>query len=343
MNKKSRILPVVYPIIASNTEHGYLLSGVLSNSKAWAWVMGNYVNQILYSLRFGLDMNFYPLMNHTHCPCIDYMRISRKLIFHKWDNFIQFISEMIDDEYYIMIFLDRFYIPVSGEYKKVHNWHPSLIYGYDYEKKIIYIADFYLHRKFSFENVSFYFICQAFSSDQEREMPFINQRYFGSDDAIIYKNRNEFLFKFDINSFKTKCINYLNSTNLSRIYGLSDSYYFGTSIFGLSTMKEVRKLILNQYDSDEINVKLFTVPKERTNLMLERLKYLEKNGYIGLNNTVNQKFLEIQKLYNIMMGLVIKYNITNDKRNLEKIDLYIEQVNDAEEVAFEQLIGILKC
>lgn len=51
MNKdifvESYELPIDQPIVSSNSEHGYLLSGVQTNKKAWEWIMNNYIHQVL--------------------------------------------------------------------------------------------------------------------------------------------------------------------------------------------------------------------------------------------------------------------------------------------------------
>ena len=99
MNKdifvESYELPIDQPIVSSNSEHGYLLSGVQTNKKAWEWIMNNYIHQVLVFCQTNYDMDFFPMSNHAICPCIDYQRISKELILEKWSSAVEFLIESI--------------------------------------------------------------------------------------------------------------------------------------------------------------------------------------------------------------------------------------------------------
>ncbi len=340
--QESKVLPVVQPIVASNTEHGYLLSGVLTNPKAKDWLMGNYVNQIMYTLRYGPDMNFYPLVNHTQCPCIDYLRISRDLIMKKWEDVFAFILDMIDHDYYIMLYLDTYYIPCSDWYQNDwHFWHPTLLYGYDRTRKVCSVGDFYIHRRFGFKELSFDDLRKAFYSDAKRDMLFLNQRYFGSEDAVLYRNRTDFAYRFEPEALKIQCENYLNSTNLSHLCNLGDGYYFAEAVYGIETLHKLEEIIAGE-NLKKVNFKFFTVPAERTQLMLERMDYLGEKGYLETAGGIKDGFAEIDKMYKILLSLTLKYNMTKDRKILQKIKENIQNVYEKEEALFEYMISHIK-
>ncbi|MFA9466405.1 MAG: hypothetical protein ACERKN_19255 [Velocimicrobium sp.] len=343
-------LPVDSPIVASNTEHGYLLSGIQTNKEATRWIMANYINQVCYITRTGLDMNFYPLMNHSLCPCIDYQRISKTLISSKWEDLLEFLFDCINSSYYIMIYLDWFYIPTSRVYGERHLNHPTLVYGYDHTERIFNVADFNKNFKFSFTELSYDIIKKAIVSQTEK-MPFMNERYFGSEDAILYKNREDYLFDIDKSILKQKFEYYLYSENLSELYNQQDIFYFKNSnaIFGIDSLTKICDYLLNKLEYDNINYKLFTVPKERTELMLKRLDYLnnifEKDALV----TLNEKFLNIFNQYKYILNLSIKFNIYNDNGNgrkdneiINNIVDRIEQVKDVEKDTFSLLINSMR-
>jgi hypothetical protein len=91
------------------------------------------------------------------------------------------------------------------------------------------------------------------------------------------------------------------------------------------------------------------VPKERTELMLKRLDYLndifEKNALV----TLNEKFLNILNQYKSILNLSIKFNICNDNGNgrkdneiINNIVDRIEQVKENEMDTFSLLINSMR-
>lgn len=337
--KKEFVLPVVNPIVASNTEHGYLLAGVQANELSKEWIMGNYISQIHYSLRLGADMNFYPLMNHPLCPCIDYMRISCEMIKRKWDSIVEFLIEQIQEQYYVHIYLDWYYIDKSKAYKKMHFLHPTLVYGYNNEKKIFYTADFYVNDKFTFSQISYAAVKRAYISNNKVDVPFINERYFASLDVILFRNRSNFVYALDMDILKEAFVNYLESVNLSKRMNYHDYEYFKTAVFGINAIKGVYDSLDNELE--QVNYKLFTVPSERTNLMVQRLKYLKEHKNIKISEDMISQFGEINELYKRLIYLAVKYNLKGDRKTIMHMQELILEAYSKEEKAFYQLIKAL--
>ena len=337
--KSENILPVVNPVVASNTEHGYLLAGVQTNESSKEWIMGNYMSQIYYSLRMGADMNFYPLMNHPLCPCIDYMRISCKMLEKKWDNIVEFLTEQIQEQYYIHIYLDWYYIEKSKAYGKMHLFHPTLVFGYNNVQRKFYVADFYVNDKFTFSEITYDAVEKACISSNEVDMPFMNERYFACLDVILYKNRSDFVYALDLDILKEALVNYLESVNLSKKMNCHDYEYFKTATFGINTIRNVYDLF--DKELGQVNYKLFTVPSERTGLMVQRLQYLKEQKNIKIGWDIISRFEEIHEIYKRLIYLAVKYNLKSDRKIIKHMQGFILDVYSKEEKAFYQLINVL--
>ena len=159
---KCNILPVMEPIIASNTEHGYLLSGVQTNPLSTEWLMNNFMHQVLHGMNLKPDMNFYPITTHTVCPCIDYLRVSKVMVIQKWNSVCDFLIENINNKYYVILHLDWFFISGSSTYQQKNYLHPVLIYGYNRHTQKFMAGDFNQFLKFTFFEIPFYEIEQGF-------------------------------------------------------------------------------------------------------------------------------------------------------------------------------------
>lgn len=329
------ILPVEKPIIASNTEHGYLLSGVQTNSLSEEWMMSNYVHQVLHGINMAPDMNFYPITNHAACPCIDYLRISRDMVKKKWDSVLDFLFESIEEQYYVIIHLDWFYLPGSALYQSQNYMHPVLIYGFDKELQQLYVGDFNANARFSFYQLSFSDVLKSFEcSETGRKMTFVNERYLYINDIILYKNRTSMKYSFNMDIFRKALEDFLDSVNISNVYAQGDYCYFASALFGINSFREAGNMMnmkYREFESIYLNYKVFTVPLERTHLMLKRLAYLkEKKGVLIPDSLVNE-FSELYNHYRILLSMVIKCNLLKNNQSM-----MLKIINNIQSISYEE-------
>ena len=76
------------------------------------------------------------------CPYINKLTLNRKLINNTVNDITRFFIEMINDGNYIYTYLNHFFVERNIS-------HQTLVYGYDYEKKLFYIADHFDNGKYS--------------------------------------------------------------------------------------------------------------------------------------------------------------------------------------------------
>lgn len=58
-----------------------------------------------------------------------------------------------------------YYISAYDNYMKRHMLHIILIYGYDFDKQIFYVADFFKNSKYAFSTCSFQNIGEGYSTN----------------------------------------------------------------------------------------------------------------------------------------------------------------------------------
>lgn len=98
-------------------------------------------------------VDFYSPEPFRACPWIKHQEIWYEFLPSLNIDFIEFVVCAIDQNYYVLLKLDRFYIECAPEYGESHFQHDVFIYGYDIEKKELYFADFYPY--FGFFSMSF--------------------------------------------------------------------------------------------------------------------------------------------------------------------------------------------
>lgn len=148
-----KILPVNYPMITTYTQHAHLLSILTYYEYTKGWIYSNYIQLYMnrdYKHNWG-DFYFpfpYELRPSDTCKWILSQKIKRDTVIKK-GSVIDFIIDSINSDNYVHTMLNYYYVPVSVHYKKTHSHHDMLIYGYDLDKKIFHVADFFRYGKYT--------------------------------------------------------------------------------------------------------------------------------------------------------------------------------------------------
>ncbi len=192
---------------------------VKSNDKFAAWHNERFIQ--VYSLTQNYDENTYIFTDFA--DKID----SVKLLFRNWDryryedlndvkNIAEFVIEKINMGFYIIIFLDEYYLPQKHFYNVRHFVHPSLIYGYDNNAKEFLSISFDKMQTFTKMSYSYDLFVKAYEG---------GKLYFIMEDAgyaehkivqVIQPHRFDKDYPFDIKHFLSELHNY--------IFSISDPY-----------------------------------------------------------------------------------------------------------------------
>ena len=142
-----KVLPVKYPPITSFPYLANMLSILWVNQeRTLPWISDHFI-QIYGSTNLGFDFydnsSAFYIPAESYCPFIHIQQIDRKVINHGLHIFSDYVEFLIDNDWYSCLCLDRYYLSCSAQYKKDHFLHSTFIYGYDKEKEVVLIADFF--------------------------------------------------------------------------------------------------------------------------------------------------------------------------------------------------------
>lgn len=243
-------------------------------------------------------------------------------------DIINLIKEYIQKDYYIIIFVDEFYMRNSNNYLKYHFNHEYLIYGYDEQNKILSGVGF-LDTKFTTLDLMFDDLSKAFNSAKNLQQ----REDFSADHELYLLRKKDYKnsFPFQIQTFKTKIANYLLSTlDLTSIYikSIDDyKYSLGISVYN-SIMEHVDLYYIEKQNYYYNSIHAFYEHKKG---ILTRLNYIYEAYHYELENIIKEYQEVVNGINNIRL-LYIKLGETRQNKNkiCEKIKINLCICKDKE-------------
>ena len=148
-----KTLPINTPLLSCYTKYGLLFSILDLENDPWAF--NNFIQLVFVDEwhMFTFESQDYILED---CPYLICDKFSDSLIKPVYENDItSFIIDAINQNKYLLLWIDRYHLPVSSLYQKEHLPHELFVYGYDQNTREIYIADNLNHGKFIFTTCNF--------------------------------------------------------------------------------------------------------------------------------------------------------------------------------------------
>jgi hypothetical protein len=339
-NNVQKILPVSEPMITTYTHHAHLLSILTYYEQAYPWIFSNYIQLFInkdYKNKWG-DFYFplpYELRAPETCKWLVTQKLNRSLVESKWSSVIDFIKECIDTENYVHTMINYFYVPISDRYKRLNFIHDIFIYGYDTEKKELYVSDFFKGGKYSKQVISFEDFTLAFSCYQFAE----NNDYMHQL-VYLYKFNNNCDYQFHIQNVVKSIRMYLfgqvpeyweqyNNGNRQEIV-------FGTQIY--MTLKNYAVRL--KQEGEYFDIRAFYLLYDHKKLMTLRLKYLKEQNYLMvMENDINiSKAEETEAKARDIVNLLFKYLFNKNTREIDRVINLLEEIEKEEYKILSQYI-----
>lgn len=97
--------------------------------------------------RHDVPLDFFIDIKRDNCyyfnnPLLYTQCLKLELLNELSQNIIEFIINAIDKNFYVDICLNEYFIPVKSSFRRMNNPHDNLVYGYDTQKGIFYMAGY---------------------------------------------------------------------------------------------------------------------------------------------------------------------------------------------------------
>lgn len=315
-----KVLPFSFPIITSYPAVTYVLSVIEHDIENTApWLCNHYIQLVSFLGKeeerqfygsFSEELTFYHTPIQYSCPYI-YVEVVNRYTNNITDSIvINYIKNMIDNGYYVEIFVDHFYLSVSNAYQQYHKQHPIFIYGYD--DYTFYAADFF-RGPFSSEKINFHEFLDAYSKDDETHAPFIHQ-------CFRMSKYHPYDYKLDLELIKTSTKDYLDGCDSFKRYLHFYEFRYMKLYFGLNYYNALTEHLYS--NNQTLDPRMFHVLYDHKVIMKFRIDYLYKNDMISNSNY--QELIEavdyVGEKANILRNQVLKYNISKQETMIPKIE-----------------------
>lgn len=336
-----KILSVKYPVITGHPSTAGLFSILGNYEKTNAWIYSNYI-QIAVGIRNGnifaggsVDAIILPAYHaEKTCPYILHSLLTRNTVASINRNILEFIIKMIDTGNYLYLVADQQYF--IDVYKSSFP-HDMFIYGYDLEHELLYVADFTFSAtgKYTYEEISMQDFKRGYENITEK------------NDFHYYERGGVGLFHFDSNAYYTFDIEFvieqirefLNSIDYSECFRSTDNP-FEQREYGLRAYDLLSGFLRDDKGEYWGARKSLSVLRDHKKLMVDRLQYMIKDGYINNNNLIVE-YKDMYKYQDQLLLLFIKYELTKNHKYTKKVASELELLKLREEDCLKELLSEL--
>ncbi len=238
-------------------------------------------------------------------------------------DLIGLIQYMLQTRHYVIGFYNEYYIPGKEAYKKCDFWHDYVLFGYDDTTKIF--------------NSAGYLKSHKYESFEIKYSDFLKSVYhIGADnvDLWFYKIKEDYEVEFNIERIVQNMSNYLCSV-------LKPNESTNKNCYGIAAWDMYAKYVLENQNGF-LDLRFNRGFMEHKNIMLNRLKVLEEEGYIQHQELVSNYQREIVIPSNLVHNLCLKYNMTHDPALKIRIYDLVHDINRKEENVLNGVMSLIR-
>lgn len=269
--------------------------------------------------RKGFDASY-----QYFCHFLDTEYVDLTQILEYYKNIHDFIKHSIDQNYYVNISLNEYYILNRAAYNQIEYYHFNLFYGYNDDLREYFVLGYNENGKLVTTSISY---------------ALLEEKIYG-DNIVRYKyNVNPCKYKFNIQHVVQSIKEYFYSIDSSlKFAGILGNRLgcYGIQIFDkLRFTKTGTQLLI---DDRRISFVLY----EHCRLMEERTLYMNSQGYLKCNLTENLllKCGQMVRDSEILKNLVIKNKLVHNnmkKRIMDSLEKLYYSEKDFYELLLEAL------
>lgn len=348
---ESKSLPIAFQTEVTSYLHRSLPLCVILAYEAYKnWYYTNYIQIFSYTDGKNFTEVNYLEPRDSYREVADVICLGYPLLKNEKD-IINFIKEKITLGYYMVMHLDEYELPCKVDYHKQHFVHPSLIYGYESESKLIKAVGFDECRMF----------CKLSCKEEEVKAAYESgKRYYleyapwcaWSAIQLIKPKTPQKSFPFSLRKFMTDLKAYMEGE--ADEYRLYDFEYPKERIaYGLEVEKvvahQLRKLLKNEFTIDYRGIHLLVEHKKG---LYQRFLYLGHIKNLGpqfghccdVYNKLVEKWenLRLNYLHEAFNEFSLEHLSESQKGMLEHISDAILKLREEEYIILQSLYKVLE-
>lgn len=311
-----KTLPITIPPLKTYQFLAYPLSIILNYNEVLPWFYGNFI-QLVYRDRvveFGYSINADDFPWLLVEPSKDKLEKA---------DFLEHLLFKLNEESYIYLFVDKFYLSYSAYFNKEHFSHDLLLHGFNKKTKIFHASGYDKKNQYTFFEIPFEEIFAGWYSEFNgtKLMTFLKYKRYKYDNYAIYSSKFDLIKLHDLVNKHQNSISF-NNNHLT-------NYFAGLDVYRIMLYDLKYCTKTNSF----IDVRSYQAIWEHKTLMTERLVYfsaemeLDTEDLLSLAKQVEKKALVIR-------NLVMKYNLTKSIQVYESLNRHLIILYDEEKKFF---------
>ena len=290
------ILPLGTPELKSYPIYG-LLTAILATGREdyQEWLFNNFIQlRYLKNDHIVFFEQYRSLLKS--CPYISEEIVSRETMEGKSIDYVDFLKDSINNNKYILLYCDRFYLREFKAFGVYHITHELFVYGYDDDKKHFICMDNNEEGFFSTIFVSY--------EEMQAAIHIEDSLSFFRDIHLIRRDEWWGIERIDENNIKTLFGEYIHST-----YRRNMCEPFTAVNYGFNIHYDVLDDLKNYMRENKLDIRSMFVLLEHKELMKKRFLFLSKHTndlcYWGLSNGYDK----LKTKYNFLKLMLLKADI----------------------------------
>lgn len=322
-------LPVYEPIVKTYLHHAYPLSIFKDDDpRLKKWIYCNYL-QLYYNALDERDpkLNFYlpygVVYEYGDHPLIKTKTFSKKLV---QVDIIDFIKNCLNYGYYIVTFIDEFYLEYSLKHMKIHHIHDISIHGYNEYTSMLQITIYDKKGSYNSIEISFTDFIESYEVTLK-----VKEKYSFYDKIMLFTPNSSFNYEFDIELFYQLMSDFYNSANTSNRFSMINCR--NNFLYGLDTYN----ILLDQIDS-KVDLRAFQILWEHKKVIVKALEYIMEQFDLNLIES-HYKYKQIENDSLILRNLLIKFSISGNEGTRTKAKSKMESILISEKLVLSDLLS----
>jgi hypothetical protein len=336
----SKELKTGNPFIKNFQRDAYPLFVMAANSDAYLpWMHSNFV-QIMMNKEAYIQQNWYRVMYCNRflgfqSPFLECVRLKHSYLQLFDFDICEFMKKNIDNGFYVMLSIDKFFVPNTITYKKQHLQHDTLVYGY--ETEAFKLIGYGRIGKFEKNAISFSAFREAFKA------LCVTDNWW--DDVIyIFRYKENVSYGFNKILFKQLLGDYLYGRNTAAYtqeklaQKNKDYFVFGVEVYAY--YKNYLESLLKGNDFYDYMPPHFFA--EHKQVVGAAINYLEDHHIIASDGDLYRAYKDkVIYAFELFLKLFIKADITHNVKYIKKILGLIDEALKEEERLLQIVYNLL--
>ncbi|QWU13708.1 hypothetical protein SAMN04487895_103397 [Paenibacillus sophorae] len=331
----SKILPMQYPIITSWQWQANSFAVLGNYPETEPWIMNHFIQLQLTSNPGWISsyVDFHRTPTFEFCPWLFHQHLKRETVRFFNEDICSFFVDCINLNNYIYGVFDQAYF-IQGHDRLPHD---LFIYGYDLERQVFHAADFTFTGKYSFAEVPFEQLEKAYHAIEGDE----DWLFSGKGGLSLISFNDSLGYDFNLSNLAEQMEGFLTGHNCFE-KSREMTHRTNPCVYGLAVYdKLIENLIKIQDKEQGADYRPFHVLCDHKALMLRRIPFLERHGYLKPGTGVLERYQSLENDALLCRNLLIKYMVTEQSSIIDKIITKIRKIRNEEEEQIKILLSNL--